>query len=182
MSQLPATRDSEHPTEVLIAESILPYMLGDSKKTLYLSYRVCGFSIREALDLADVTQRSVMRWRRNDPKFKEMDTEKLPQVRKQFGADYTQMEFLRNFRLLLKKDFDIIMKLIKGLTLSKLEQTYLSQMRKLYSPQQLEVLQRVLSGGGAPASFNFTQFVINLAKQRQSGQDVIDAEFRETNG
>jgi len=180
MQQLPAVRD-EAPTEVLIAESLLPYMMGDGKKTLYLSYRVCGFAPREAYKLANVTQRTVMRWRKVDPEFKALDTHKLPAVRKQLGADFTQMEFLRNFRLLLKKDFDVIMKLIQGKVLSKLDQKYLGQMRKLYSPQQLEVLQRVLSGGGAPASVTFTQFIVNLAKERQNqSRGVFDAEFRET--
>lgn len=183
MVQLPAVRDQDHPTEVLIAESVLPYMMGDSRKTLYLSYRVCGFTVREAAKLADCTQRSVMRWRAADPNFKAIDSHRLPEVRKKFGADFTQMEFLRNFRLLLKKDFDVIMKLVKGQILSKLEETYLSQMRKLYSPQQLEVLHRVLSGGGAPQSFSFTQLVINLAKQRQNTQeDTMEGEFRETDG
>jgi len=185
VQKLPVPANQDTPTEVLIAESVLPYMMGDSKKTLYLSYRVCGFSVREAIKLADITQRSVMRWRKADPNFKEMDGPKLPEIRKQLGADFTHMEFLRNVRLLLKKDFDVLMKFVQGLDLSKLEQKYLGQMRKFYTPQQLEVLKRVLSGGIAPPSITFTQLVISLAKQKQNGQipeETVEAEFRETDG
>lgn len=172
--------DQETPSEVLIAESLLPYMLGDGKKSAYLSYRVCGFAIREAQRLAGVTQRTVLRWRKADPEFKALDTHKLPAVRKQLGADFTQMEFLRNFRLLLKKDFDIIWKFAMGKVLSKAEMAYLKGMRKLYTPQQLEVLKRVLSGGGAPQSFTFTQFVVKLAQERQEQTgEVFDADFKE---
>jgi len=155
-------------------------MMGDGKKSVYLSYRACGFTIREAQRLAGVTQRTVLRWRKADPEFKAADTTKLAQIRKQLGADFTQMEFLRNFRLLLKKDFDIIWKFVAGTVLSKAEMVYLKSMRKLYTPQQLEVLKRVLSGGGAPQSFSFTQLVINLAKKKQDNSgEVYDADFEE---
>jgi len=182
MSNSLVPSEKDRPVETLIAESLLPYYLDGSKKSLYLSYRVCGFGKRESQRLADVSQRTVLRWYKKDPDFKSADTDQLPAIRRRLGADFTQLEFLRNFRLLLRKDFDVINKSIGDGELTKQEEKYLLAARKLYTPQQLGVLKQILTGGGAPASFDFTTFIKELHVHRgrsNSVQPVVEAEFQE---
>lgn len=183
MQTLPVTTEEKPPVEQLLAESLLPYMLGDSKKAVYLSYRATGFAVREAIRLAGVTQRTVQRWRASDPTFNDIDGDKLPEIRKKLGANFTQLEFLRNYRLVLLKDFRIIKKSLSKDELTKNEQSYLIKARSNYTPQQLEILQRLLGEGAPESPRTFAQLVIAIHQGRQeSKEDSVEAEYREVSG
>lgn len=129
-----------HDPEAIV-EGIIPYFPDDRGKTLYLSYRSCGFAEREACRLATVSQRSVQRWRHDDPEFRRLDTEGLTELRARVGSQYLTMEFTRNFRMLLDVDQKIIKKRLFGESMSKEDHDYLARIRPLYTPQQLQSLE-----------------------------------------
>lgn len=150
----------------IILES-LPYH-GDSKKARYLAYRACGFAYREACQLTPVHEKSVFRWRAEDPVFKAFE-ERIPLIRKDIGSEYIMVDFLRNYKAILEKDFKIIMKAVNGTEMSPQEHQYLMKARSHYTPTQLETLQVLMGKAKRPdkmggSSFNFTQFVLTLAR------------------
>lgn len=164
-----------------IAEGLTPY--GDNTlKNKYLSFRACGFSIRESERLANCTQRTVERWRAQDEEFRRLDTQGVSELRKSLAKEYVFSEFLRNFRLVLEKDAKVLAKSLAKPKLndrgemvdplSKEEHEYLRKIRGMYSAQQLEAVRLALmsaeerkAAGGVSAQFNFTQFVMDLRKE-----------------
>ena len=151
-----------------IASSIIPYESG--KKALYLSYRVCNCSIRESTQLAKVTERAVRYWRENDENFARIDGEGLTVLRKQMANEYIDMEFTKNFRLLLQKDFEVLFKSITlgDDALTDKEHNYLLKMRSHYSPQNLAAIKQLLSGGTMEQPFDFTRLTLTLRKERET--------------
>lgn len=151
-----------------IAEAIVPYFPEDGKKSRYLAYRVCGFNTREAMDMADVTQTSVRRWRVADEEFARLDTTGLNELKEQLSAKYLNVEFTRNFHLVLQKDFKVLVKSIKAPeTLTTQENQYLLKLRGLYSPQQFVAIQQMV-GEATSDGFDFTKWVFQISKERES--------------
>lgn len=149
-----------------IIEGINPYFPDDRGKTNYLSYRSCGFGEREAAKLAGVSQRSVQRWRAYDPRFRQIDTEGLSELRAKVSVNYLQMEFTRNFRMLLDIDRAVIMKKITGSKpLTKEDNDYLGKIRPMYTPQQLAALEGTILPEEFHASGNLN---INVTVNGQS--------------
>lgn len=147
-----------------IVESLLQER-GDSKKARYLGYRASGFTIREALAMVGCKQRTVEHWRREDSAFASQEAQ-LPELRKKLGFEFANMEFLRNYRLILQRDFEVIGKsMTKDYVLTKEEAAYLLKARGSYSPQQLEIIKNFLSGQpanlGTLGTFNFTQYILS---------------------
>ena len=142
-----------------IVESLLQER-GDSKKARYLGYRASGFTIREALAMVGCKQRTVEHWRREDSAFAAQEAQ-LPELRKKLGFEFANMEFLRNYRLILQKDFEVIGKSMGGELLTKQEAAYLLKARGSYSPQQLEIIKNFLSGQPTNlGTLNLTQFIL----------------------
>jgi len=143
-----------------IVESLLQER-GDSRKARYLGYRASGFTIREALAMVGCKQRTAEHWRREDSAFAAQEAQ-LPELRKKLGFEFANMEFLRNYRLILQKDFDIIGKSMeKNYTMTKHEAAYLLKARGSYSPQQLDIIKNFLSGQPTNlGTLNLTQFVL----------------------
>jgi len=140
----------------------------DSKKSRYIGYRASGFTIREAASLIKVGQRTVVRWRQEDSVFASME-EQLPELRKRLGLEYANMEFLRNYRLLLEKDYNIIMKSmeLKGEeALPVQDHQYLLKARGHYTPQQLECLKGMI-GDEAGRPLDFTKFILSISRTRE---------------
>lgn len=78
------------------------------RKSDYLGYRACGFSIREACNLANVTMRCLLHWRQKDKEFQEFESNNLYELQKSIGPDMARSWFLRNFVLALKVDNKIL--------------------------------------------------------------------------
>lgn len=167
-------------------EAFIPYASHDERKTKYLSYRASGFSPKEACRLVDVELRTLYRWR-EDPEFKDIETGQLAEIRKSLGSQFTLMEFLRNTRLVLSKDFDIIMRAMGRVTidgddtdrmdtLSEREWQYFKDAVKRYGPDQLMKLQAAVQGKSTSDTvhqeFNFTRFAIELHQEKE--QQVIE--------
>src|SRR4030042_2646891 len=101
------------PTEGMAA-SLLPIYIEGGKKARYLSYLVSGFSIMEASKLAKVHYKSVLRWRQ-DPQFLDTEQQCVGELRKKLSNELLDLEFTRNFRLVMAKDFEILFKDAQGL-------------------------------------------------------------------
>jgi len=150
-----------------VAESILPYFPDDSRKSKYLSFRVCGFGVREAAGLAGVTESSVRNWRKNDPEFKALDLSGISELKKQLSSEFLNLEFTRNFHLVLQKDFNILLKSVTdGETLDDKEHAYLLKLRQFYTPQQFAVIQQII-GESKSDGFDFTDLIFSIRKESQ---------------
>lgn len=148
-----------------IASSIIPFE--DGKKAAYLVKRICNFSIRESCKLAKVHERTVRKWREEDANFLRMDTEGLTELRKQLSTEYLDMEFTRNFHLVLQKDFEVLYKTVCGTTLTDQEQNYLIKLRSHYTPQSLAMVKQLLGGGGLEQPFDFTKLTLTIRRERE---------------
>lgn len=152
----------------LIAQSVIPYNRDDSRAR-YLGLRACGFAIREALKLVGRAHSSLSMWR-TDPVFADLEN-RIPEFKEELAREYASLDFLRNFRLVMEKDYQVLSKATRkdkdgnAIELSSQEQAYLLKLRSNYTPQQLQVLESLVQAEreGLQA-FNFTQFVIEAQK------------------
>lgn len=156
--------------EESIATSIVPYQR-DDPKARYLSLRCCGFSIREALKLIGNAHSTLFFWRQNEV-FVDLEN-RIPEFRKELGLEYANLEFMRNYRLVLEKDYRVLQKSLEKPKngeepepLTTQEHQYLLKMRGHYTPQQLQAME-VISAAGGEEGFDFTKFVLTLTKTQQ---------------
>lgn len=150
-----------------MVQALLPHYMEGDKKATYLGYLVAGFSKHEAVKLADIHKKTVTRWTQGDPDFVDF-VNKLPEVRKELGDQLLDIEFTRNFRLVLAKDFKILYKDATGKLLSDQENNYLQTIRKFYTPQHLVALRQLLVGGdGAEQAFDWTKAVLEIRLSRE---------------
>lgn len=137
------------------------------RKADYLGYRACGFSVRTACDLVPVAYKTVLGWRKSDPDFAEFESNRLYELQKNIGPDILRLEFLRNFKLALKGDHEVLRKaallgldhgvvtMVDGeevaqLGLTNREFEYLKTIRKHYGPQDLLALHKALEPEAEP--------------------------------
>lgn len=164
------SRSEPIPPEVAVAGSLIPYSRDDAKAR-YLGYLASGFSVREALVLSD-RSKSWLSEARNDAKFVSLENG-IPEIRKELAKEYTELEFFRNFRLVLEKDYRVLWKAINpdrvavpqldgtskvmDVPLSAQDHDYLLKIRSQYTPQQLQIIEAIVSGTGD--GFNFARWV-----------------------
>lgn len=150
--------------EETISESIIPTM-DSHAKTRYLAYRACGFSVREAAQLVPISESAIRGWRYIDSKFAEVESN-IKEYRDELSKEHINLEFTRNYALVLQKDFNVIQKSIHSpSSLTNQENAYLLKARAHYSPQQLAILQQLL--GKAPEEMSFTDVVLRLSRTRE---------------
>lgn len=163
------------PPEVAIALSVVPYPRDDNRAR-YLGYMSCGFAVREALKMVGLSK-SWLSWCRTDTKFAELEN-RIPEFRKTLAHEYAELEFFRNFRLALEKDYRVLWKsvhpskvealsitgdkIIVDEPLNKQEHEYLLKIRSQYSMEQLHILESIVSGSGGDG-FNFAKWVAENA-------------------
>lgn len=151
-----------HSEQESIAQSLLPWNFDDARAR-YVSLRCCGLTIREALKYMQYAHSSLSHWR-EDPEFIKIEAD-LPNLRKQLSLEYSNVQFLRNFTLIMEKDYRVIKKsLEKDSELTKQEQEYLIKARTHYSPQQLQIVETLISAERNNNDFNFTEFVLETHK------------------
>jgi hypothetical protein len=142
--------------------SLLPQM------RLYLSYRATGFSKRESCALAKVGESTIRRWAAGNPEFNQLENEQIGNLVEQFGHKYLELEFLRNYRLALRKDFDIFLKSVAMPdSLTSQENSYLLKARGHYTPEQLAIIRKMVEAGGL-GELDFTQLVLQFSQQPQT--------------
>lgn len=145
---------SERPPEVSVASTLIPYKR-DDERALYLGYLATGFGVREALKMVKRGKSALSMWRR-DATFVKLE-DSIPDIRRTLAREYVELEFFRNFRLVLAKDYEILQKsLTPGDTgvMTKQESDYLIKLRSQYSPQQMEILLHVVGEGGEGMDFS----------------------------
>jgi len=126
--------------------SRIPLQVGTQRKALYLSYRATGFPVKQAIDLAETSLEELHRWRRNDEHFRAFENEKLQELQATVGSDVVRLEFLRNFRMIMKKDFLVIRKaLFDEANLTDSEWKYFLMVRKHYTPNDMLALEKAIS-------------------------------------
>ncbi len=153
-----------------IVEASLPVFTDTAKKMEYLKYRVGGFTTLEACKMAGCHLKSVSRWRK-DPKFARIDMDGITEERKKLAAEFLNIEFGRNFTLIMKKDFQVLMEsLIPDVVMSPTNAQYLMKLRGHYTPQALAMMKQLLSGGDLTKPFDFTEVVMTLRRERQEVQ------------
>ncbi len=158
---------SAEPKEVSAAMSLIPYR-HDDLRAKYLGWMSSGFSDEEALYVLGL-KRSWLDLMREDSKFTDLE-ERIPELRKVLSQEYTEMDFYRNFRMVLEKDHRVLrtslgMEMVEDedtgemvpVELSSFDQQYLLKLRSAYTPQQLQLLEAVTSGGDG--GFNFAKWV-----------------------
>lgn len=170
--------DGNDPEE--IAKNLLPQLFGDgigdtsvSLKAEYLSKRMCYFSVRESCRLVDIHEKTVRRWREADPQFRELDTSGLTKLREYLSANLLDIQFTRNFHLVLQKDFRILyMDATAPDEMTKADHDYLAKIRQFYTPQALASVKSILSGKDTGETFDFTKMVIS--RQRETQIDMVE--------
>jgi len=168
------------PKEVAAAISLIPYRRSDDRAK-YLGWLCSGFSDEEALYVLGLN-RAWLESARQDSKFTDLE-EHIPEFRKELSKEYTEMDFYRNFRMVLEKDHRILRKSLEmeleedeetgemvPAEMTPYDQQYLLRLRSAYTPQQLQLLEVVAGGDGG---FNFAQWV-------SKNQEVISVSRTDT--
>jgi len=153
-----------------MVQSLIPLYLEGDKKAAFLGYIVAGFSRAEAQRLAGIHRKTLARWTLNDPTFVDF-LAKLPEVRKSLSDQLLDIEFTRNFRLIMAKDFRILYKDAVGKALTLDENEYLKVIRKFYTPQHLISMRQLLSGdvNSKDEAFDWTKTVLEIRLSKEEG-------------
>ena len=150
-----------------MALAFVPTFSDDNKKATYLSYLIANFAHREACKLTPVTEKQVRRWKEADPNFIVICGTKLPELRKQFASQFIDMQFTRNFHLILQKDFRVLYKdAIGEVPLTDNEVKYLEKIRQHYTPQSLAMVKQLLGGGTVDQPFDFTRLTMEIKREQ----------------
>lgn len=162
--------------------SRIPLQTGDSRKAQYLSWRATGFSVREACGLVPIDEATLRRWRREDQEFADFESKWLKELQKDVSRDLIHLEFMRNMRLALYRDFKVLFKAAYDLdSLSPAEASYLKLIRRMYSPQDMAVLEKVVEPGGGPTTHVDRAVIIQVdgktvedeAARRAAAKDLL---------
>ncbi len=150
-----------------MSQAIIPFYPEDTKKSRYLSFRVANFTVTESCKFAGVTLTSVRRWRVVDEQFKNLDLNGLTELRKQFANEFLDMEFSRNFRLVLQKDFQVLEKAVTDKPMTDEEHKYLAKLRGFYTPQQLAMVKQIIGQPQSDGNFDFTRLTFTISRERE---------------
>ncbi len=174
--------DNGHTAEESIARTVIPYNRDDDRAR-WLGYRACAFTSSEATQLVGKTKSCISNWRA-DPEFAALE-KRLPEFRKQLANEYCELEFTRNYRLVMAKDHQILKrsldiiaesfidgtgKRVEIPALSKQDQDYLLKMRAYYTPQQLNIMTAITktANGTGDDVFDFTKAVLTIAEHSRT--------------
>ena len=162
-----------------IAQSFVPTFSDDNKKATYLSYLIANFAHREACKLTPVSEKQVRRWKDADPNFLHICGEGLSALRKEFASTFIDMQFTRNFHMVLQKDFRVLYKdgvlgqiLAEGKTPTDVQKLtdndvkYLEKIRQHYTPQSLAMVKQLLGGGTVDQPFDFTKLTMEIKREQ----------------
>ena len=154
---------SDTPRQVAIATSLMPWRK-DDYRAKYMGYIACGFTAEESLYMLGLSH-TWLEQQRCDVDFASFEL-RVPEIRKELSKEYIELDFFRNFRMVLEKDYRTLRKALdmehddagNVIPISQYEQQYLLKMRSAYTPQQLQILDQVMRGVGSE-NFNFAQWV-----------------------
>lgn len=160
------TKDGIQKIEPLTAAEVDPFdpeqavraqmpLMDTWAKTDYLSYRACGFSIREAGLLAGVGQKTIQAWRRTDKDFLSWEGERLGELQHRIGDTVLRAQFMRCMHLTMKIDGDALKQLAFGSknmtdtkSISEDVKEWAKDAAKRYKSQDLAMMLKVLEPEG----------------------------------
>ncbi len=153
--------EGDEPQEVNTAQTLIPYRRDDDRSK-YLGYLCCGFSDEEALFVLGLNLDWLNTARQSDV-FADLEL-RVPELRKELSREYTELDFYRNFRMVMEKDHRVLRTSLGMETdeegnvaeLSMYDQQYLLRLRSVYTPQQLQLLAAATIGA---EGFNFSKWV-----------------------
>jgi len=156
--------DSDTPKQVSIATTLLPWRK-DDYRARYMGFLACGFNPEESLYMLGLKV-DWLEEQRQDPSFNTFEL-KVPEIRKELSKEYIELDFFRNFRMVLEKDYRTLRRALDmdGIMTGQ-DHQYLLKMRSAYTPQQLQILEQVMKGVGEDG-FNFARWV-------KENQNVIE--------
>lgn len=174
--------------EEAIPRSLVPWARDDDRSR-YLGLRASGFTIRETLGLLGKAKSTLSLWRQNS-EFNKLEAT-VPELRKTLALEYAGLEYLRNYRLVLEKDFRVV----KGsLTRERVlgedgkwhttpqdsqDYQYLLRMRQHYTPQMLQSIEAVFGKGGNSKEFNWTDFVVTMSRTQVKEEVKVETRHRQ---
>lgn len=122
-----------------------------------MGYLACGFDPEEALYMLGLKV-DWLEAQRQDEDFNNIELS-VPEIRKELSKEYIELDFFRNFRMVLEKDYRVLKHALDmDGGLSNQEHQYLLKMRSAYTPQQLQILEQVMKGVGEEG-FNFARWM-----------------------
>lgn len=140
----PDFEDAPDNEELLMAR--IPLLSGSVNKVHYLGWRACGFHVREAAKLSDVTEATVRRWRKEDPDFADWESKKLRELQNSISQDLLRIDFMRNMKMAMSRDSQVLYKAAIDLhALTEREYDYLKKIRGYYTPAGLIELDRAMA-------------------------------------
>lgn len=154
------------PKEVSAATALIPYRRSDDRAK-FLGWCCTGFSDEEALYVLGLN-RAWLADARLDSKFTDLE-ERIPEFRKELSREYLELDFQRNFRMVLEKDRRIMQRALEmeleeneagemvPAEMTPYDQQYLLRLRSAYTPQQYQLLEAVVAG--EDGGFNFADWV-----------------------
>ena len=144
----------------------MPYLSREGQRFEYLKYRAVGFTTKESLQLAGVSQKYdtqiLYRWRREDETFAELDGEKLPLLKDYVSRQFIFTKFTRNLLLALERDQEVLMMARHGEDLSARDWEYLLKIRPLYGIEKVKSMMEVLQPGQTENKADFTRMILQL--------------------
>ncbi|KKM78903.1 hypothetical protein LCGC14_1355270, partial [marine sediment metagenome] len=170
--------------------SRIPHLSGGPRqaalKADYLGYRATGFPIRQACHLTGINHSTLTRWRANDPEFTDLETNHLQELQKNVGNDLIHLEFMRNMRMAMSRDSQILFKAACDLTsLTEREYDYLKKIRGYYTPSALIELDRATAPELADDGSVMAQLTVKIGKEdiedeygRRAGARALLEKFR----
>ena len=181
---------STQPKEVSTAATLIPYARSDNR-CKYLSWVCCGFSDEEALFVLGLPY-AWLTLQREDEEFLHWES-RVPELRKDLSQEYSEIDFYRNYRMVLEKDKRILLRSLGmdmipdedtgemvAAEMTMFDQSYLLKLRSAYTPQQLGLLKSVASGGSD--GFNFAEWVAKNQEVIQVSQTRTMTLKRGTDG
>ncbi len=168
------------PAEESIPRAIVPWNRDDNRSR-YLGLRASGFTIREALNLIGDAKSTLSHWRK-DPVFLALEN-RLPELRKDLALEYAGLEFLRNYRLVLEKDYRVLKESLTKRTrklevegkeieipegMSSQDFQYLLRLRAHYTPEQLRNIEQLFGKQSDQNPMtNWTDFFLTISRTKE---------------
>jgi len=102
--------DSDTPKQVSIATTLIPWRK-DDYRARYMGYLACGFNPEESLYMLGL-KADWLEEQRQDSDFNTFEL-KVPEIRKELSKEYIELDFFRNFRMVLEKDYRTLRKALE---------------------------------------------------------------------
>ncbi len=176
--------------ELSAARALVPQFDGERDSGAmgeYLAFRLVGFSVTEALRLVNRKEKTLKNWRLHKDGFRTAELECMGNNRGKLRKELLDTMFTRNFMLTMRQDQEILFK-AAGLVTEEIhytdpdtgkdavvevvaqldddERAYWMQMRRQYTPAQLEAINKLFEGRGGDVSDIHT-LIFQMSKTEQ---------------